>query len=143
MKPYTVLFFIFGLLLSGCSVLNREPKVVIGELGSEIFLPDGSAAIITCSDRCEKKSQCGITDDNKVIMGGLNDPLVDHWDMMFVDETAVTINTSINRTVQKIIDQSQENIFFYKVTANDGSEKSGWIAGWCVATTTQPEPSAE
>ena len=146
MKTYVILFFAFILLLSGCTIFDKEPDVVIGDLGSDVFLPDGSAGIITCSERCEIKSQCGTTDDdnnNNVIMGGLHDPLVDHWDMMFVNETAVTINTSQDRIVQKMIDQSRENLFFYKVTVNDGSEKSGWIAGWCVATTTQPEPSAE
>ena len=143
MKTYMVLFFTFIFLLSGCSILNREPDVVIGELGTVTLLPDGSAGIITCSERCEVKSQCGTADDSKVIMGGLHDPLVDHWDMLFADETAVTINISQNRTVQKVSDQSQENLFFYKVTANDDSGKTGWIAGWCVASTTQPEPVAE
>ena len=144
MKTHTVLFLTLALLLSGCSMLNREPDIVIGELGSDIFLADGTAAIITCSDTCEKKSQCGTADDSKVIMGGLEGALVDHWDMMFADETAVTINTSRERTVQKVIDSAQvENLFFYSVTANDGSGKAGWIAGWCVAATTQPEPAVE
>ena len=146
-KIAVILFFTVVLLLLGYIIMNRmpdrEPDVVIGELGAVTLLPDGSAGIITCSERCEVKSQCGTTDDSKVIMGGLNDPLVDRWDMMFANETAVTINTSQDRIVQKMIDQSRENLFFYKVTVNDGSEKSGWIAGWCVATTTQPEPSAE
>ena len=139
MKTYIIIFLTFALLLSGCSILNRDPDVVIGELGSEIFLPDGSTAVITCSDRCEKKSQCGTTSEDKVIMGGIDTPVVSGWNMMLTDETAVTINTSVDRIVQKKIDQSQENLFFYQVTTTDGSNKSGWIAGWCVATTTQPE----
>ena len=143
MKVYTVLLLIFGLLLSGCTIFDREPNVVIGELGTEIFLPDGSTAVITCSDQCEKKSQCGTADGSHVIMGGINAPVVDHWDMMLADKTAVIINTSQNRTVQKTGgDGAQENIYFYNVTANDDSNRSGWIAGWCVASTTQPEPAA-
>ena len=77
-------------------------------------------------------------------MGGIDTPVVSGWNMMLTDKTAVTINTSDPRIVQKISDPSQEEeVFFYKVTTNDGSNKSGWIAGWCVATTTQPEPAAE
>lgn len=143
MKTYTVLFLTFALFLSGCSILNRppeEPAVVIGETGELMLLPDGSAGIITCSDRCEKKSQCGVASGNSVIMGQIAEPAIDpmRMDMMLADETAVSIITSQNRTVQKIAgDQSQESIYFYNVTANDGSP-SGWIAGWCVAATTQP-----
>ena len=136
MKIYAILSFIFVLLLSGCSILNRDPDPVIG---NEIQIPDAAAGTITCSDRCEVKSQCGTTDGNKVIMGGLDTPVVSGWNMMLVDETAVTINTSEARTVQKVSDKSEENLFFYKVTTTDGSNKSGWIAGWCVASVPQTE----
>ena len=138
MKTYIILFLTFALLLSGCSVLNRDPDPV---LGNEIHIPDAAAGTITCSDRCEVKSQCGTTDGNKVIMGGTSAPVVSEWDMMLADETAVFIITSQQRIVQKV-NGEQENIYFYNVTANDGS-KSGWIAGWCVATVPQPEPVTE
>ena len=147
MKTYTVLFLTLALLLSGCSLLNKppeEPAVVVGETGELTLLPDGSAGIVTCSETCEKKSQCGIADGNAVVMGKSNDQAVDPMimDMMLADKTAVSIITSRQRTVQKTGgDLSQQNIFFYNVTANDG--KSGWIAGWCVAATTQPQPPTE
>jgi len=141
MKTYAILSFVFVLLLSGCSLLKGDSDLV---LGNEIQIPDATAGTITCSERCELKSQCGTTDGNKVIMGSVNTPAVSGWDMMLADETAVTINTSESRTVQKFTgDQSQENLFFYNVTANDGSGKSGWIAGWCVAAAPQPETQTE
>ena len=144
MKTYIILFLTFVLLLSGCSLINKEPDVVIGELGAATLLPDGTTAVITCSDRCEKKSQCGTTRGEKVIMGGLDTTVVSSWNMMLTDKTAVIINTSQSRTVQKVkYPEQEENLYFYKVTANNDSGTSGWIAGWCVATTTQPEPPVE
>ena len=142
MKAYTVYLFVFALFLSGCSLLNKPPDtpaVGIGELGAFTTLPDRSPAVVTCSETCEKKSQCGIADGNPVIMGRSDDQAVNPMmmDMMLADKTAVFIISSEQRTVQKEIDQSQETIYFYNVTANDGG-KSGWIAGWCVAADTQP-----
>ena len=76
MKTYAVYLFIFVLLLSGCSLLNKppeEPAIVVGETGELTLLPDGSTGIVTCSETCEKKSQCGIAEGNAVIMGKSND----------------------------------------------------------------------
>ncbi len=129
MKTKLFYFLIFAISLLSLSACRNE-TVVMGDASQ---LADGSAGTITCSERCELKSQCGKVEETRVIMGGIEAPVVENWDMMMVNGTAVTINTSRPRTVQKIIDQTEETLFFYNVTMTDGSNTTGWIAGWCVS----------
>jgi hypothetical protein len=58
--------------------------------------------------------------------------LVAAHELFFPNNTAVQINGQVLRNVQPVNAGEPFPMNFYFVTATDGSNKGGWVAGWCV-----------
>ncbi|MEM7117694.1 MAG: hypothetical protein AAF614_35000 [Chloroflexota bacterium] len=121
-----ILLTIVLLLLPAClSVFNST------RYGSELELE--GEAVVTCSDECSLRGQCGTgLDESVYVLGGIDAPLVQNHNRIFADNTAVTIKSRLPQNLQRIEDNQQFSLNFYEVTASE-SGKAGWIAGWCVA----------
>ncbi|MFQ5437008.1 MAG: hypothetical protein ACE5FD_19290 [Anaerolineae bacterium] len=116
------------IILTACNRINQQPT-----LGSQTTFPPQTEAILTCSQECAARSQCGDTvEQGTVVMGSGGGPATRFHELIFPAESRVTINGSDVRTLEPLIGGDQFELTFYHVTVID-SGKSGWIAGWCVA----------
>ena len=101
--------------------------------GDAELLQPGTQGTLVCNAACSQWAQCGDRADNsgKVILAGRGGPAVMSHELIFNHETPVTVNGQETRTLQPAAAEPI-NMNFYFVTANDGSNKGGWVAGWCV-----------
>lgn len=113
-------------LLVACSLLNREPQ-----LGHVTPLVD--EGVLTCSQECSQRGQCGTNAElGTVVLGGSVGPVVIGHDVFFLAGETVVINRSENRTLTPVIGGDSFEIPFYQVGA-PAQSKTGWVAGWCLA----------
>lgn len=123
-----ILLGLMLVVLTACGLINSTPT-----LGSQTTFAPQSEAVLTCSQECASRSQCGDTaEQGTVVMGGGGGPATRFHELIFPAQARVTINGSDMRTLEPLIGGEQFDLMFYHVTMID-SGKSGWIAGWCVA----------
>ena len=109
--------------------------------GADTLFPAGTPGTLVCNAACSQRAQCGRRVDGlgEVVLAGGGGPLVANHELFFPNNTAVQIDGQVLRTLQPANASEPFTMNFYFVTATDGSNKSGWVAGWCVqAAVTTP-----
>jgi hypothetical protein len=102
--------------------------------GADTVFVEGTLGTLVCSATCAERAQCGSRADGggDVVLAGGGGPLVAAHELFFPNNTAVQINGQVLRNVQPVNAGEPFPMNFYFVTATDGSNKGGWVAGWCV-----------
>jgi hypothetical protein len=125
--------FVAAILLSmsGCSILQGDG---VSTLGTESVLAD--EALLVCSNDCADRGQCGMGDQEEMVLLSSAGPATVGHDMAIPNGAMVTINHEEKRTViQAATDQSSE-VSFYQVDIPEQGDIParglGWAAGWCV-----------
>jgi hypothetical protein len=109
--------------------------------GADSLLLAGTPGTVVCTAACSQRAQCGSRMDGQgeVVLAGSGGPLVATHELFFPNNTAVQIGGQVVRTLQPTNASEPFTMNFYFVTATDGSNKGGWVAGWCVqAAVTTP-----
>lgn len=103
-----------------------------GDAEEEALLEPFSTAVLTCSQECASRGQCGSLDDErKAVLGNSVMPETVAHDRVFADGTAVTINRVAMATLEAADTAEQSQLPFYFVATTDPG-RSGWIPGWCI-----------
>ena len=102
--------------------------------GADTSFVEGTVGTLVCSTECARRGQCGSRVDGQgdVVLAGSGGPLVANHELIFPNNTAVQIGGQELRTLQPANAGEPFPMNFYFVTATDGSNKGGWVAGWCV-----------
>jgi hypothetical protein len=106
--------------------------------GADSVLVAGTPGTLVCNAACSQRAQCGSRVDGggDVVLAGSGGPLVANHELFFPNNTAVQIGGQVLRTLQPANATEPFTMNFYFVTATDGSNKGGWVAGWCVQAAT-------
>ncbi len=115
-----------SLFLSACTALQQRT------LGAN--QPLEGSVIITCSEACASRGQCGeSTDRGPFVFAASDAPRVEAHDTLLPPESqAVVIEPARETRVALVATGEEFPVFFYHVTLADQT-KTGWVAGWCVA----------
>ncbi|GAB4272780.1 MAG: hypothetical protein Kow0080_19540 [Candidatus Promineifilaceae bacterium] len=115
-----------SLFLSACGALKQRT------LGAN--QPLEGNVIITCSEACASRGQCGqSTDRGPFVFAASDTPRVEAHDTLLPPETeAVIIEPARETRVALVATNEEFPVFFYHVILADQT-KTGWVAGWCVA----------
>jgi hypothetical protein len=107
--------------------------------GDETPFAQNDRALIACSEECAARGQCGTTDDGRrVVLANSVGPEVSRHDMLYTDETQVSIAEVTQRELIAARNGSplmnEATPFphtFYKVADQEG--RSAWVSSWCLA----------
>ena len=117
--------------LTACSLINQETDTAV--LGHTTTFAIDTTAVLTCSQECANRKQCGTANEQSdVILAGRDRPQTGPHDIFLPATQSVTIRNATTVSVQYLPSNEQASLTFYDVVLADGS-KSGWVAGWCVA----------
>ena len=110
---------------------DDSPPTVTGDA---IVIQPGTQGVVACTGACSKWGQCGEKADNsgQVVLAGRGGPAVVNHELIFDHNAPVTVNGQEVRLLQPVAGGDPINMNFYFVTTNDGNNKGGWVAGWCV-----------
>lgn len=99
--------------------------------------PLAGEAVLTCSQECADRAQCGESIDRGqvVLMSPFGPATQGHTMAVPVDTTVQIVDRREEATV---VVRSNElaTVLFYRVTMPDRPEP-GWVAGWCLSGTPQ------
>ncbi len=116
------------LFFAACANLGQGAS-----LGDQVQLQPQTEAVLTCSQECADRGQCGtLPDQSVVVLGGLTRPTTAAHDVYLMDGSRVGINIMNITTLEVVATGEQPQIPFYNVTSFDQG-KSAWVAGWCIA----------
>lgn len=99
----------------------------------------GEQAILTCSETCTSRGQCGTINGNQaVVLANAAGPAVKFQDQFFSDGTLVTLVEANDRELIAARDGAPlsdvatpfPHTFF---RAQDAAGMSAWVSSWCVA----------
>lgn len=125
LSPTVVLLALLLVLTAACSLRGDNTNMV---LGSEVIL--SGQAMLTCSQECADRGQCGTADAGEMILVNSPEPAVSNHNMAISAGTLVTIDHAESRQVLQISNSESLNIDFYLVNIPDRG--FGWTAGWCI-----------
>lgn len=127
---FLISFLVFTACLGGGGDGGGDAVVT----GADTVFVDGTLGTLVCTSACSRRGQCGSRVDGQgdVILAGSGGPLVSSHEIFFPNNTAVQIGGQELRNLQPVNAGEQFPMNFYFVTATDGSNKGGWVAGWCV-----------
>lgn len=136
---HTPLFILLALVLSGCSLIGQgnedgESAGVPMVFGHEA--PLLGPATLMCTQECSDRGFCGTLDSGaEVVLMSTFSPTTQNYNLMVLDETAVTIADV--RPMEAILQSTQQplSVFYYLV--NNPEFQQGWVAGWCVGQPAQ------
>jgi hypothetical protein len=112
--------------LSACSVLK-----LVGEEDSEPALKNVEEGILTCSDECRDRGQCGLdVQGNDIVLLNTTTPDVGQHDKGASSGTDVTIVKKEIQSVIQVSDNKTLDIPFYEIILPSGDQ--AWVAGWCL-----------
>ncbi|MCB8943782.1 MAG: hypothetical protein H6658_08505 [Ardenticatenaceae bacterium] len=102
--------------------------------GDVVLLEQGGQGKVVCSAACLQWGQCGAKTDGSgnVVLAGRGGPTVVNHELIFPAQTSVLIDGQEVRTLQPISGGDPISMNFYYVVTADGTNKGGWVAGWCV-----------
>lgn len=102
--------------------------------GDTVQLERGTQGTVACTAVCSQWGQCGARTDNgaQVVLAGQGGPAVINQELIFPHNTPVQIDGHEARILQPIVGGDPMNMNFYYVISTDGTNKGGWVAGWCV-----------
>ena len=102
--------------------------------GDAVLLERGTEGTVVCSATCSQWGQCGSKTDGTgdVVLAGRGGPATSNHELIFPANSQVLIDGHEARTLQPANLGDQFDMNFYYIIATDGSNKGGWVAGWCV-----------
>lgn len=135
-KSILPLFWLSLSLLIFTACLGRSGDNTVATTGDTTQLPLASQGTVMCNAACAQWGQCGDKTDNtgKVVLSGRGGPAVINHELIFPDNSPVFIDGHEVRTLQPVVGGEPMNMNFYYVLTTDGTNKGGWVAGWCVQT---------
>jgi hypothetical protein len=99
--------------------------------------PLAGDAVLTCSQDCADRAQCGqSTDRGEVVLLSPFGPVTQGHTMAVPVDTTVQIIDRRQETAVAVLTNELATVLFYRVTIPDRAEP-GWVAGWCLSGTPQ------
>lgn len=127
----TFWLFISLIVFTACVGGGGSDPAVTGDV---VLLERGSQGTVVCNAACSQWGQCGSKTDGTgdVVLAGRGGPAVSNHELIFPANSQVLIDGHDTRTLQPTNLTDPMNMNFYYVIATDGSNKGGWVIGWCV-----------
>ena len=110
---------------SSCSLLRRGEDL---SLGSDIQL-NGEASLV-CSQECADRSQCGDSEQGKMVLLNSQKPATLRHDLAVPSMTPVLVDHQEVRMAIQSGRSEEIPVTFYLVTIPELG--LGWVPGWCI-----------